>query len=128
MKQLEKTVLSYLQDRNWDQLRPSDISKSISIEAAELLELFQWSNDSLETIKNDEDKKEAIAKELADILLYALDLSVLLGFDTEKIILEKLDYVSKKYPAELMKKKTGKEPGTDDIYLAIKKKYRRKGL
>lgn len=127
MKKVEKAVLHYLQERGWDNLRPSDLAKSISIEAAELLEIFQWTSMSLEDTKKDPAKMEALKKELADVFLYAFDMAVLLGVDTEQIILEKLEHVKKKYPAHLMKNRK-KEPGTEDAYLKIKKQYRMKGL
>lgn len=127
MKGLENKVYKYLKERRWDDLRPSDIAKSIMIEGAELLELFQWSNLSLEEIKKDKEKIEEIKKELADVLIYAIEMSVLLGLDTDKIIRKKLAYVEKKYPAKSMRERK-KEPGTESQYWKIKKAYRKKGL
>lgn len=127
MKDLENKIYKYLKDRKWDNLRPSDIAKSIMIEGAELLELFQWSNLSLEEIKKDKEKIEEIKNELADVLIYAIEMSVLLGFDTEKIIRKKLEYSAKKYPPEIMRKRR-EEPGTEDQYWEIKKAYRKKDL
>jgi NTP pyrophosphatase (non-canonical NTP hydrolase) len=128
MKKLEKRIASYLKERGWDKLRPSDLAKSILIEGAELLEHFQWENASLEEVKKDKEKMKEIKKELADILIYSLDMAVLLEIDAEKIILEKLEYISKKYPAHIVKKDSKKEPGAGKEYLRIKKLYRRKGL
>ena len=127
MKKLEKDVLEYLKERGWDNLRPVDISKSIMIEGAELLELFQWENRSLEDVKDDKEKCMEISKELADVFIYALEMSTLLGLDAEKIIREKLEHTKKKYPAELMKKHSTKEAGSggDSAYWKIKKKYRK---
>lgn len=128
MKLLEKKIYTYLKSRNWHNLRPADLAKSIMIEGAELLELFQWENLSLEEVKGSKEKKEAIAKELADVFIYALGMSVLLGLDTEKIIRKKLSLVQKKYPAKLMRKSTeGKEPGHGREYLRIKNEYRKQG-
>lgn len=56
MKEQEDVIREYLVERGWDQLRPGDLAKSISIEAAELLELFQWTNPSLEEVKADQKK------------------------------------------------------------------------
>ncbi len=128
MKDLEKRVLHHLQERGWDQLRPSDIAKSIMIEGAELLELFQWENRELDEVKKDPEKMEGIKKELADVLIYALEMSVLLELNTTDIINKKLDQVAKKYPAELMKKNAKKGSGSGDTseYWKIKKKYRAK--
>lgn len=129
MKSIEIEIKKYLDDRCWNKLRPSDLAKSICIEAAELLELFQWTSLSLEETKKDKEKMEKIKKELADVLIYALDMSVLLNLDTEQIIKDKLDHINKKFPAELMKKNAKKDSGsgTDPLYLEIKKKYREKG-
>jgi NTP pyrophosphatase (non-canonical NTP hydrolase) len=128
MKEHEDAIREYLVERGWDQLRPGDLAKSISIEAAELLELFQWSNPSLAEVKNDPEKLEAVKKELADVLIYCLDMSVLLGLDTGDIVMQKLEKVKKKYPAELFKNRDeGREAGSEDTYWKIKKESRMKG-
>ncbi len=128
MNKIEKAVKKYLVERKWDNLRPADIAKSISIEAAELLELFQWQNLSLEEVRMNKEKVEEIKKELADVLIYAFDMAVLLGIDTEKIMQAKLDKIKKKYPAELMKKRKNDESEDTDAYWKIKKAYRMKGV
>ena len=129
MKELEQKILKHLQSRGWDNLRPSDIAKSIMIEGAELLELFQWENQTLEEVKKNKLKKEEIKRELADVLIYAIEMSVLLELDTEKIIRKKLAAAAKKYPAALMKKHATKDAGSgeDSEYWRIKKEYRMKG-
>jgi NTP pyrophosphatase (non-canonical NTP hydrolase) len=126
MKELEKIILQHLKERGWDNLRPADVAKSIMIEGAELLELFQWENLPLAEIKNDPEKMKQIAKELADVLTYAIEMSVLLQLDTEKIIRDKVAHSAKKYPAELMRKSTG-EPGSaaDAEYWRIKREHRK---
>ncbi len=125
----EQRVHKFLKDRGWDALRPADLAKSIMIEGGELLELFQWENLSIEEVRHDRKKLAEIRKELADVLIYALDIAVLLGFDTEKIIFEKLAHAEKKYPAKLMKKNAvaGAGSGGDLAYWKIKKDYRKKG-
>ena len=128
MKDFEKKVSKYLKERAWDTLRPGDLAKSIAIESGELLELFQWDNPELASVKKDKEKCEQIKKELADIMIYCFDLSVSMGFDTEKILNKKLVMAKAKYPAKLMKNRNGKEPGTDDVYWKIKKEHRMKGL
>lgn len=128
MKKYEAEVRKYLKERSWDNLRPGDIAKSISIEAAELLEHFQWTSISLEEVKKDKKKIDAIKKELADVLVYCLDMSVLLGLDTGKIVLEKLELIKKKYPARLFKNRDKtKDAGSEDVYWKIKKEHRMKG-
>jgi dCTP diphosphatase len=128
MKKYEDTIREYLVERGWDKLRPGDLAKSISIEAAELLELFQWTNLTLVDIKTDPEKMESIKKELADVLIYCLDMSVLLGFDTGEIIMKKLDKAKEKYPAHLFKNRNpDQDPGSEDIYWQIKKDHRMKG-
>ena len=125
MKDLEKKVYKYLKDRNWHNLRPTDLAKSIMIEGAELLELFQWENLSLEEVKKNKPKLEEIKKELADVILYCLEMSVLLGLDTEKIVHKKLTHAAKKYPARLMRGgKSGPGTDADGHYWRIKKEYR----
>ena len=128
MKELEQKIKTYLTDRKWDMLRPGDLAKSIAIESGELLELFQWDNPSLAEVQQNEEKLAQVKKELADVLIYCLDMSVLLELDTEKIILEKLSYIEKKYPAEIFQNRNKElDAGTEDVYWKIKKEYRQKG-
>lgn len=127
MKTIEKSIYKHLKERGWDNLRPSDLAKSIMIEGAELLELFQWENLSLDEIRKNRSKVSKIKKELADVLIYAMEMAVLLQLDTEKIIYSKLAHVAKKYPAKLMKANRTKEPGTESKYWRIKQEYRKRG-
>ena len=129
MKDLEKSIKKFLTTRRWDTLRPSDLAKSIIIEGAELLELFQWENLPLEDVKKDKEKLQAIKKELADVLIYCIQMAVLLELDTEKIIRKKLAHANKKYPAKLLRANAqkGAGSGADAAYWKIKSAYRRKG-
>lgn len=127
MRKYEKEVSKYLKDRSWDKLRPGDIAKSISIESAELLELFQWTNPTLEEVKKDKEKLKQIKKELSDVLIYCFNMSVLLNLDTGKILIEKLNQVKKKYPAHLFKNRDKNvDAGSEEIYWKIKQAHRRK--
>ncbi|MCF7833911.1 MAG: nucleotide pyrophosphohydrolase [Candidatus Pacebacteria bacterium] len=128
MKKYQTEVKKYLKERDWDNLRPADIAKSISIEASELLELFQWTNQELEEVKKDKEQIEKIKKELADVLIYCFNMGVLLNFDMGKIFLNKLEKVKEKYPAHLFKNRD-KKVYTDSksIYWKIKKEHRKKG-
>ena len=122
MKELEQYILQYLQERGWDNLKPVDIAKSIMIEGAELLEVFQWTNQSLGEVKNDPEKMAKIKEELADIFIYALELSVLLELDSKQIILDKNNKSRQKYAADLIK--AAKEDGAGDLYYQIKQQHR----
>ena len=129
MKNVERKIYQYLKERGWDNLRPCDIAKSIMIEGAELLELFQWENRELDEVRRDAEKISGIKKELADVLIYAIEMAVLLGIDISDIIEKKLDYTAKKYPVSLMRKNAKKSSGSgeDSAYWRIKKQYRRRG-
>ncbi len=123
MKNLEEKIYKYLKERNWDKSMPVDLAKSIMIEGAELLELFQWDNLSLEEVKNNKEKMVEIKKELADVLIYSIMLSTTLGINTEKVILNKLSQAKKKYPAKMMRDAT--RGGGDTVYWKIKKEHRK---
>ncbi len=119
MEGLEKEITTYLRERGWDTMTPSDMAKSISIEAAELLEVFQWDNKDIAETKTDPARMKKIREELADVFIYCLDMAVLLEIDSETIIREKLDHNKKKYPAKEVAHNKGYER-----YLEIKKQYR----
>ena len=62
MKDLEREIKKFLVERNWYRLEPADLAKSIMIEGAELLELFQWKNYSVDDINADKKLKANLKK------------------------------------------------------------------
>jgi NTP pyrophosphatase (non-canonical NTP hydrolase) len=90
-------VRHFVTERDWDQFHnPKDMAISLSLEAAELLELFQWSGTDLQV----QAKRPQMAEELADVFMYCIMLSQVLQLDPETIIKEKLAQNIKKYPVE----------------------------
>ena len=101
---LEKIKLElrrFTKERDWEQFHdPKNLSMALSVEVAELVEIFQWSKSGgLDEIK-DPETKEAIQKEIADIFNYLLKLVDLMDMDLEKVALEKIQENAKKYPIE----------------------------
>lgn len=126
MNSLKRKVKEYLEERGWDNLHPADIAKSLVIESAELLEIFQWDN-TRNNKKVDAEQLEKIKKELADILIYCLDMSVILDLDLQKIVEGKLKKVKEKYPVELFSKENAGKAKTKKLYSEIKQTYRKQG-
>lgn len=90
-------VLRFRDDRNWKQFHnPKDLAISISLEAAELLEIYQWSADDLAC----ENKLEKVKEELADVLNYCILLADVYGLDLDEMIQNKIRKNSEKYPAD----------------------------
>jgi NTP pyrophosphatase (non-canonical NTP hydrolase) len=102
ISQLEEKVWRFIEERNWRKYhKPKDIAESICIEAAELLELFQWrSHEEVEKLMNREDYRDRVREELADITIYILSFAKVAGIDISKSIIEKIEKNAKKYPAE----------------------------
>ena len=99
IKELIQKIVAFRDERDWKQFhKPKDMAISISLEAAELLEIFQWSGSDTEV---DTDKKIVkVREELADVLIYAFLLGNDLGLDIAEIVSSKLDENSRKYPAD----------------------------
>lgn len=96
MNSMEK-VNKFRDDRNWRQFHnEKDLAISISLEASELLELFQWKQPEEVTAN----QVERIKEELADVLIYSYMLADNLDFDLDEIIEEKLIKNNRKYPVE----------------------------
>ena len=90
-------VLKFRDDRNWKQFHnPKDLAISISLETAELLEVFQWS--AADTVC--EDKKDKIREELADVLNYCILMADVCDLDMDEIVVEKIKKNNEKYPVE----------------------------
>ena len=97
---VKDALAEFVAERDWAQFHsPENLAKSISIEAAELLECYQW--------KSDPDPKRVEA-ELADVLTYCLHLAARIGVDPDQIVLDKLEVTKKKYPVEKAKGSSAK--------------------
>ena len=100
----EKTIqriIKFTEERDWDQYHtPSNLAKSIAIEAAELLECFQW-NDT-------EYDKDHVCEELADVMNYCIQMADKLNVDLDQVINDKINQNEKKYPVEKAKGKANK--------------------
>jgi len=98
--ELMDTLRAFVAERDWNKFHtPENLAKSISIEAAELLELFQWDN----VVEIDDVKDE-----LADVLTYCLLLANSYGLDVNELVLAKLEITKAKYPIEKAKGKSKK--------------------
>ena len=104
-KETVKEVLKFRDDRDWKQFHnPKDLAISISLEAAELLEVFQWSgSDTL-----CEQKKDKIKEELADVINYCVLMADVCGLDMDEIVQEKIKINNEKYPVKKAKGKSDK--------------------
>lgn len=97
---VQDTLRNFAAEREWEQFHsPANLAKSVSIEAAELLECFQWSDDG---------DVEHVKEELADVLTYAFFLADKLGAEPESLIREKLRKTAAKYPVELARGRSTK--------------------
>ena len=85
-------IAAFVAERDWGQFHtPENLAKSISIEAGELLECFQWSTEA---------DPSRVRDELADVLTYCLLLAAKLGVDPDQIVLDKLAVTREKYPVD----------------------------
>ena len=92
-----RRMLKFRDDRDWRQFHtPKDLAISLTLEAAELLEVFQWSGADLEC----RDKLERIREELADVLSYCVLMADVCGLDLDEILREKVAKNEAKYPVE----------------------------
>ena len=97
----QERIKKFSIDRDWDQFHsPANLAKSISIEANELLECFQWDEDNYDI--------DAVKEELADVLVYCRNMLDKLGLDEDEIINAKMDKNEIKYPVDKSKGKSDK--------------------
>lgn len=90
-KETIERIRNFVKDRNWSQFHsPSNLAKSINIEASELLECFQWSDTDYDL--------EHVKEELADVIVYCQDMLDVLGLDVDEIVNSKMEKNELKYP------------------------------
>ena len=95
-KETIERIRKFSDDRDWDQFHtPANLAKSISIEANELLECFQWDEKNF--------NREHVKEELADVLVYCRNMLDALELDEDEIVNSKMDKNEAKYPVEKAK-------------------------
>lgn len=95
MDELKYELIKFQKERDWKKFHtPENLAKSISIEAAELLEHFQWGK---------EYDFQEVAEELADVLIYCIYMADAMDFDIKKIIYDKMEKNALKYPVNKSK-------------------------
>lgn len=100
LKKLTEEIVAFTEERDWDQFHsPVNLAKSIAIEASELLECYQWS---------DQADPQAVEEELADVLNYCLQMAAKLGLDPVTIVRKKMEKNAIKYPVEKSKGRSDK--------------------
>ena len=100
-KETIERIRKFTEDREWDQFHsPSNLAKSIVIEAAELLECFKWSDEEYDL--------QHVKEELADVMVYCQNLLDKLGLDADEIINMKMTQNEAKYPVDKAKGKSDK--------------------
>ena len=100
-KETIERIRKFTEDRDWDQFHsPSNLAKSIVIEAAELLECFQWSDEEYDL--------QHVKEELADVMVYCQNLLDKLGLDADEIINMKMTQNEVKYLVDKAKGKSDK--------------------
>ena len=99
IKELKDRIKHFVDERNWSKYHhPKELAISVVIEAAELLEIFQWDEKKdIQHIKNDQKVMNKIKEEIADVMMYILSLSNQLDFDLTEAILTKLEKNRIKY-------------------------------
>ena len=101
IKELQDEIESFTQERDWDQFHtPANLAKSISIEAGELLECFQWNEADFDL--------EAVKEELSDVINYCLQMATVLDLDVTEIVEAKMEKNRAKYPVSKAKGKATK--------------------
>jgi dCTP diphosphatase len=99
---LRQRVAEFVAARGWERFHvPKNLSVSIAVEAAELMEHFQWlTREQVAMAMQDEVKRAAVADELADVLIYGLSLANVLDVDVSTAVLSKLERNEQRFPAE----------------------------
>lgn len=102
LAELKRRVLAFAQERDWEQFHsPKNLSMALAAEAAELMEHFLWSTpEASREIAAEPAKRQKIAEELADVVIYSLEFANMTGLDVAAIIEAKMAANARKYPVE----------------------------
>jgi dCTP diphosphatase len=107
VEDLKIAVRTFIHERDWEKYHnPKDLAESICIEAAELLQLFQWiESEESRGFKTDSSKLTRVKEELADVVIYCLSMADAFEVDLARAVFEKVKLDTKKYPVHLYRGK-----------------------
>ena len=113
IEELKQLVHRFVAERDWQQFHsPKNLSMALAIEAAELMEHFQWTDlEASHAIVDDPKRVAAVGEELADVFAYSLALADVLGIDMADTVQAKMVKNAKKYPADEYRGRYGPEDG-----------------
>ncbi len=102
IEELKDRLRDFVRERGWEKFHnPKNIAESICIEAGELMEAFQWkSEQEVASWKFEQGKKERVAEELADVIIYSLNMANSMDIDVSQAVLDKIEQNEKKYPPD----------------------------
>ena len=108
---LRELVRHFVDERNWSQFHaPKNLSMALAIEAAELMEHFQWiTPEESHQVRNHPEKHLAVREELADVICYALAIANVLQIDIATAVEQKVRKNAEKYPVEQFRGRSGPE-------------------
>lgn len=119
LEELNQTIWSHMEARDWHNNPSRGLAISLSLEASELLEHYQWQDEPV-------GGTEAVGEELADIFIYGIQFAQINNIDIAEAIKRKLEKAAKKYPAENFKGKTSEE--MQKTWIKNKLAHRKAGL
>jgi len=124
VERFQRLVNEYVRERGWTRYhKPKDVAISLAIESSELLELFQWKSDPLESGELDRELKARIGEEIADIVIYAACMANAVDIDLSEALVDKIHKNKCKYPVE----KVAKAKDWDEVRPVRAKRSEKKG-
>jgi NTP pyrophosphatase (non-canonical NTP hydrolase) len=104
IKTIQKQLSDFADERDWDQYHnPKNLAMALSVEASELVEIFQWLTPEQAKEIMDSSQSDHVKEEVADVMIYLLRLADKLDIDLESIVSDKIVQNGKKYPVNLSK-------------------------
>ncbi len=111
---LQRALRQFADERDWDQFHsPKNLAMALSVEAAELVEIFQWLTET-QSADLDASTRAAVAEEIADVQIYLARLADRLSIDIPEAVDHKLMLNARKYPADLVRGSAAKRPGHEE--------------
>jgi dCTP diphosphatase len=111
---LQQALRRFAAERDWEQFHsPKNLAMALSVEAAELVEIFQWLTEA-QSADLDDRTRTAVAEEIADVQIYLARLADRLDIDVSRAVSDKLAQNARRYPADAVRGSAAKRSGDED--------------